>query len=449
LNSLLLDQIVNAVLYEGYILYPYRASSAKNQRGRFTFGRVYPRLYSQAQGGVEPWFIQTECLLHAGTGPASLHVRVRFLQPTWREVGVLPAPVKEWPGSGEPAFEIVPELRLNGVLYQTWQEALEREVNLPEITPPPASHLHVPFAFAASRSVEPLRDEHDLVRAVLVRQAEAMGGAIDLEVSRLADNTLKITVRVTNESPIGPANCENENAVINRTFASTHAILNADGAEFVSLLDPPAEWKEAAAQCKNIGTWPVLIGDESKRECHIMLSSPIILYDYPRIAPQSPGDLFDGTEIDEILTLRILTMTDEEKREMRHVDAHARRLLERTERLDQRDVLNLHGQLRARQPFDELIFGTGTPLEQVFLNGTCLSRGARVRIRPKKRADVMDLALSGRTAVVAAVEQDAEQEIHLALVLEDDPGKDLGMLHQTGHRFFYGLEEVEPLKDES
>ena len=71
--------------------------------------------------------------------------------------------------------------------------------------------------------------------------------------------------------------------------------------------------------------------------------------------------------------------------------------------------------------------------------------GDRVRIRPKSRADAMDMMLDGKTAVVEAVEQDAEGKFHLALVLDDDPGKDLGMLRQPGHRFFYGIEEVEPV----
>ena len=85
--------------------------------------------------------------------------------------------------------------------------------------------------------------------------------------------------------------------------------------EFVSLLEPPPEFQEAAAACSNVGTWPVLAGEPGQRDT--VLSSPIILYDYPQIAPESPGDLFDGTEIDEILSLRILTLTDEEKSAMR------------------------------------------------------------------------------------------------------------------------------------
>jgi hydrogenase maturation protease len=77
-----------------------------------------------------------------------------------------------------------------------------------------------------------------------------------------------------------------------------------------------------------------------------MLSSPIILYDYPQIAPESPGDLFDGAEIDEILSLRIMTLTDEEKREMRQSDERARQILERTETMPDQQWMKLHGALR-------------------------------------------------------------------------------------------------------
>ena len=128
----------------------------------------------------------------------------------------------------------------------------------------------------------------------------------------------------------------------------THTALTVEDGEFISLLDPPAEFSEAVAQCRNIGTWPVLVGIEGQRDT--MLSSPIILYDYPQIAPESPGDLFDGTEIDEILTLRIMAMTDEEKHEMRGVDDRARRILERTEDLPEEHFMKLHGVLRNLSP---------------------------------------------------------------------------------------------------
>jgi len=74
-----------------------------------------------------------------------------------------------------------------------------------------------------------------------------------------------------------------------------------------------------------------------------------------------------------------------------------------------------------------------------------LRPGDRVRLWPLGRADIFDMAVEGKTAVIESIEQDFEDRIYLAVVIEDDPGKDLGQLRQPGHRFFYGVEEVEPL----
>ena len=135
---------------------------------------------------------------------------------------------------------------------------------------------------------------------------------------------------------------------LRRAFVSTHTILRVQGGEFISLLEPPVEYQAAAESCANVKTWPVLVGDPGER--HILLSSPIILYDDPQIAPETPGDLFETTEIDELLTLSILTLTDEEKREMRESDPRGREILERTEALTSEQLMKMHGAIRGLQP---------------------------------------------------------------------------------------------------
>jgi hydrogenase maturation protease len=243
------------------------------------------------------------------------------------------------------------------------------------------------------------------------------------------------------------AEMEDSDAVLLRTFASTHTILRVSGAEFLSLTDPPPDHALAATRCENVGTWPVLVGDEKARARDTMLSSPIILYDYPRIAPESAGDLCDGLEIDEILTLRVMTMTDDEKNEMRNVDACARRILERTDSLRGDDLLKMHGVMRDVSFPEADFFGEHTRLDHVSVGGVALQAGDRVRISPKSRADAMDMMLAGKIGLIEAIEQDAEANVHLAIVLEEDPGRDLGMMRQPGHRFFYRLDEVEPLRE--
>jgi hypothetical protein len=86
-----------------------------------------------------------------------------------------------------------------------------------------------------------------------------------------------------------------------------------------------------------------------------------------------------------------------------------------------------------------------TPLESVPVNGVEIKKGMRVRLKPRAGGDIFDLALAEKVAVIEAIEQDYEGKVHFAVVLEDDPGRDMGMLRQPGHRFFFSPEEVEPL----
>jgi hypothetical protein len=445
MNRDALNKIVNAVLYEGYILYPYRASSKKNQIGRFTFGRIYPADYAAAQGGREPCAMQTEFLVRNESKDAVAHISVRFLQPLARDVARLPEPVTDLTAEAESQAQVVAELEIGQKLYQTWQEATEREVALPPMMLNAEENRQHPFAFAESREVKPIRDGTKIA-GLFVRRGAAINGVVEIDLELIEPDAAKIRVRILNRTPVPRELLENQQAIALRTFASTHTILHAAGGECISLLDPSGQYLDAAKACRQIGTWPILVGDEKRAERDLMLSSPIILYDYPQIAPESAGDLLDGAEIDEILTLRIQTMTDAEKMEMRQIDEHARRILERTEKLAPADLLKMHGVMRdVKRPADEEFFNPNKPLEEVTVGGVKLRAGDKVRIRPKKRADVMDMALDGRVAIIESVQQDLEGEAHFALILEDDPGRDLGLMRQPGHRFFYGADEVEPI----
>lgn len=85
------------------------------------------------------------------------------------------------------------------------------------------------------------------------------------------------------------------------------------------------------------------------------------------------------------------------------------------------------------------------PVESITIFGVEVKPGDRVRLWPQKSADIMDMALKGKIAIVEAIERDFDDQMHLAVVLEDDPGRDFGMMRQPGHRFFFSPEEVEPL----
>jgi hypothetical protein len=281
MNTKLVDDIANAILYEGYLLYPYRASAIKNKQ-RWNFGVLYPREYAEKQSGADAWTMQTECLATADA-TATLEVRVRFLQ-------------------------------LMG------EGAMEHELELPAIG-------------LAELAAAP--ESHNFVEA-----------AVELRATQLSAGVFQIRVTIFNngESFNSSAPGASREDALLHSLISTHTILSIHGGEFVSLLEPPEHLSEMAAACQNIGTWPVLVGEPGSRDS--MLSSPIILYDYPQIAPESPGALFDGTEIDEILTLRIMTLTDEEKLEVAQGDERARQILERTESMPREQFMKMHGVLR-------------------------------------------------------------------------------------------------------
>jgi hypothetical protein len=355
----LVEKIARAILYEGYVLYPYRPSAVKNQR-RFDFGGVYPPAYSKLQQGSEACLLQAECLV-LGNERTTLNVSARFLHLLTRKMGrpVLPTSgasesedrladaVEE---QNEPACELVDSIEIDGRLYQTWQEASERTVDGRELRIEDIAHSphRWPFAFAASRQMDPLRNAEGQIAAWAIRTHAEIVGELEIAAEPLSDSLFKIGVHVANQTPLDEAAASDRESALLQALLSTHLILTAKGGEFLSLIDPPEAYREAARRCRNVGAWPVLVGEPGR--CDTMLASPIILYDYPQIAPESPGELFDGTEIDEILTLRIMTLTEEEKREMRATDERARAILERTESLPEEQLMKLHGAVRGLRP---------------------------------------------------------------------------------------------------
>lgn len=391
------EQIANAVLYEGYNLYPYRPSSVKN-RQRWTFGGVCPRAYCLAQGG-EAWSVETQCLAQ-GDERTTVSVKVRFLHLIRRHVGALmvgsssqiepagardpggsqnqraphppeadllgPSPLQEQEGTGlspslpqdwgsegrgergpalaQSATRYVDALQVGDRLIQAWDEAAERDVEagglaLGELARRPH---RLAFAFPAWQGLEPLHNEGGEAAGVLEREQRPIEGALTIEVEPIGDPRLfKITARVMN---LTPCSARSRDEAMLQSFASTHLILGLNGGEFVSAIDPPESLRESVAGCRNQGVWPVLVGEAPARDT--MLASPLILYDYPELASESPGELFDGTEIDEILTLRIMTLTEDERRAMRGTDERTRALLERTDALAAEQLATLHGAMR-------------------------------------------------------------------------------------------------------
>jgi hypothetical protein len=333
------------------MLYPYRPSSVKNQQ-RWNFGVLCPQSYSEAQNGNEAWIMQTECLVESSTLTA-LEVRVRFLQLSTRTISEASRPTSDLPPGDVPEFHPVESLVVDGRLYQPWQEAVEREVTLPVCTVEALSHDRLSQAntFPGEEDLEFIRNAEGLIVGAIGHRRAALSAVVEVTGEASADDVFKICVHMCNSTPFTTTNQTRREDALLSSLVSVHTVLGIQDGRFVSLLAPPEPLSELAASCKNIGTWPVLVGEEG--EYDTLLSSPIILYDYPQIAPESAGDLFDGTEIDEILSLRIMTLTDDEKREMSQSDERARAMLERTETMPVEQLMKLHGVMRNLRPLKE------------------------------------------------------------------------------------------------
>lgn len=345
MNFDLVEKIAATVLYEGYMLYPYRRSSIKNQQ-RWNFGVLYPQALGEPQAVPEAFSMQTECLVEAAA-QTRIEVKVRFLQIVERSIGRLRTagqPVEE---NAEPDITLVDRLELNGRVYLPWQEAVERELEYCALDPASLS-FSPPFRFTipAGQRVEYLHDEHGTAVGVIVRKWDRLDGSVEFKGERCRDGIVKITVAIANLATQDSLRSPDREAQLKQSLVSTHTILGVEQGRFLSLLEPPPGLGDFAAECKNTGTWPVLVGNEGET----VLSSPIILYDHPQIAPESAGNLFDSTEIDEILSLRILTLTEDEKREMRESDERSREILERTEAMPEEQFMKLHGVLRGLTP---------------------------------------------------------------------------------------------------
>jgi hypothetical protein len=423
--------VADAVLYEGYLLYPYRASARKNQI-RWQWGVLVPPAYAAAGHG-EHASSHSECLLEPGTDSV-LHLRLRFLQMQHRSGGQGPVP--------------------------EFDEAVEHE-------------------WDSVVSVSDLLDTGQVVTVTVpggtettdgvTRQRWPLEAEVRLSAQRLEGpyGVVRLSVEIVNTAQWADPDAARHLA-LRHSLIAAHTVLAATDGEFISLIDPPEWAKPAAGSCHNERAWPVMIGEAGRRD--VILISPIILYDYPAIAPESPGELFDGTEIDEILTLRTMTLTDEEKAEARATDERARQLMDRIDSMSPEMLDKLHGAIRylgeaprTRSEPDpiETITTPGTPwwdpgadasvdpeTDSVLIAGVEVAKGSKVLLRPGLRGtDAQDMFLAGRTATVAAVLLDVEGNTHVAVTLDDDPGAEISAAH--GRFRYFSPDELTPLGAES
>jgi hypothetical protein len=363
-------------------------------------------------------------------------------------------------------FVPVDSCEIDGVRYVEWDEALDRVIDLPPLDLGPggkAAEAARAFTLEGGSEIEELPADDSGTLSRFVRERIPVDGTVRLTVVPVGDGSpyLKVTVTVENTTEWNDGEVARAE-VIASSLVAVHTMLAVEGTTFVSLLDPPADAAEAARGCRSDGTYPVLVGDET-----VVLSSPIILYDHPEVAEQSPGDLFDATEIDEILALRVMTLTDAEKAEARGTDARSAAIIDRCDTLSPESMGRLHGQMRPVGPTrptrsDEAedtadaSGADGSPWwdpasdasldpwrDTVAVDGVELGQGSRVRLHPSGHSDAQDMFLDGRGATVAGVFADVDGGFHLAVTLDDDPAA--GELVWQGRYLYFHPEEVEPL----
>ncbi len=447
--------VADAVLYEGYVLYPYRASSRKNQV-RFQWGVLTPRAYSELDGS-ERWSTRTECLVSPRwrPEPTILQVRVRCLQTQRRRVEARSS--AKTPAGCEPAFGPVDTLEVDGTSHVEWDEAVDHTIDLPPlvISPNGTAADEMAFHLEGGSETEPVHTADGRLAGRFVRERLSVDGAVWVVTAPAADGSpyVKVTVGVENATAWNDERTRRAD-VVAQSLVAVHTMLAVDGATFVSLLDPPDDAADAARTCQSDGTYPVLIGRDD-----VVLSSPIILYDHPEVANQSPGDLYDALEIDEILALRVMTLTDTEKAEARGTDARAAAIIDRCDSLSPEAMSRLHGQMRPIEPewstlttpgsdappwWDPASDGSVDPwTDSVCVEGIDLTRGSAVRLHPSGQADAQDMFLNGRRGSVAGVFADVDGGVHLAVTLDDDPAA--SELMWQGRYLYFGPDEVEPM----
>jgi hypothetical protein len=406
-NIALARKVADAVLYEGYVLYPYRASAQKNQM-RWQWGVLVPEPQSAAAG--EPWAAQTELLVDGRDG-ATLRVQARCLQLETR--------------AGD----------------QPWDEGVEREVTV-DVRVDGADHDE-PFAFAGGGET-PGRSREEVSGRLTVTAAPLPGPY----------GVIKVRVRLENLTQWRDTGAARDD-VMRRSLIGAHVLVSVDGGRFLSLVDPP-EWARPYVEgCEQAGLWPVLVGDTDD----VVLASPIILEERPQIAPESPGALYDGLEIDEILSLRTLTLTDEEKAEARATDPRAAAVIDRVDSMPGEILERLHGAIRSLRPREQDAVPTFTEpdapwwdpgadasvspeTDTLTVAGIEVGKGTRVKLVPRVGADAQDMFLDGRTATVEAVLFDVDGGHHLAVTLDDDPGSDIQRVQ--GRFLYFRPDEVMP-----
>jgi len=369
-----LDELVESLLYEGYFLFPYTATSEKNITPT-PFGIVYPPAYA-AGSSVTFDRLALDCALAAGDGAeeAEIELTLRFLQSS-------------------------------GPRHQ----ASDRTVSV--------GPVHVGAGLDAP--------------AVSEFEFAPLAGRVTLAAESVKGGGARVAAQVENLTEMETANVLRAEA-LELSLLSTHVVLRTSAGRFVSPLEHSGD---------NFNTFPVLATDEDDA----ILGAAIVLPDHPQIAPESRGNLFDNTEIEEALLLHVQTLSDDERDAIAEQDPKVREMIARAEAATPEDVMALHGRLELKDPPPAPSGPPNFPGEtQVTVDGRTFRREGKVVLRPGAQGDPFDMMVDGKVATIERIYYDTEDKLYLAVTVDDDPGQDL--LRDSGRYLFFFPDEVEVIE---
>ncbi|MEO8888508.1 MAG: hypothetical protein ABI301_01910 [Jatrophihabitantaceae bacterium] len=441
-------ELADTVLFEGYMLYPYRANDPKN-RVRWQFGVLAPPAFV----GLDPSersFLQTDCLLE---GPdVKVSVQVRFLHVQHRVV-------ERAVGDG---FDPTDALDVGNATYLPWDEAVVHESIADfDLAGLGASEHGSDIRAPAGSDVELLRTPDGAVAGRLLRERRSLDAHLSVAVEPLPGpyGTRRLRLTLTNTTAWAPIASEvpDRPDALRHALVAAHLLVSIDRGAFISLIDPP-EWATGYVEgCQQFGAFPILAGPLGDRR--LVLASPIILYDHPQVAPESASQFCDATEMDEMLTLRTLTLTEDEKRMVRGSDPRGAALVDEIDNLPPELMDRLHGAIRSMTSIarpvvpapDELPPWLNAEVDASFdpetdcvlVQGVPLARGSAVLLRPgARRADAQDMFLAGRAAHVEAVLSDLDGAQHVAVSLDE---LTVDGINPHGRYLYFAPDELEPI----
>ncbi len=396
------ESLVSSLLYEGYALYPYTPGATKNATPT-PFGIVYPPAYAETQPAAHS-HARLECVLRPGH-EATLTATVRFLQAA-------------------------------GERHQGLERRLELDpVGLEELLSAEAGPLRE-FSFDPEE-----------------RGGPVISGRVRIRAERVGADLARVKLCVHNSTGIDVSPEPTRAEALRHSLLSVHPLLEADGGSFVSPLERDGALGAAVSGCDPLNTFPVLVGDGDRA----VLGAAIALPEHPELAPESLGNLFDNTEIEEALLLHVQALSEGEREAISGQDPAVREMIERADSVSNDEMLDLHGRLTFTEPEQD-----SEPIERPESNahrqpppgigeiqgearteiaGAAVRRGDKVVLRPGTERDVFDKILNGRRATIERIYRGYDDRVYLGVTVDDDPGQDL--LRETGRYLFFFGDEVE------